>query len=240
MQAIVTNHLVVRGSYRSLSLVVYGNTTEDLGQFNIDVDLDGSLANTISVVEGDLEDLPPALRPNSLSTEQTLSSLKSLSLKNIPQDIPLELRQFLQLILKMLESPKFGLVKNKVLTSLLSVASIYATPCFPSMITMQEQLGLDKLVYNQEVQLAIAEAKKGLLEMHDSFIFQAGDQSAEFIAEAMLLESENETAAPKQLLETLSHYFKFGSSTGDAVHRELSKVIGYLACVCTYDIISSL
>ncbi|XP_009631269.1 protein virilizer homolog isoform X1 [Nicotiana tomentosiformis] len=239
VEAIVTNHLVVRGSYRSLSLVVYGNTTEDLGQFNIDVDLDGSLANTISVVEGDLEDLPPALRPNNLSTEQTLSSLKSLSLKNIPQDIPLELRQFLQLILKMLESPKFGLVKNKVLTSLLSVASIYATPCFPSMITMQEQLGLDKLVYNQEVQLAIAEAKKELLEIHDSFIFQAGDQSAEFVADAMLLESENETPAPKQLLDSLSHYFKFGSSTRDVVHRELSKRENMVLCLSLALLVSS-
>lgn len=220
MQAIVTNHLVVRGSYRSLTLVVYGNTTADLGQFNIDVDLDGSLANTVSVVEGDLEDLPPALRPNNLSTEQTLSSLKSLSLKSIPRDIPLELRQLLQLICRMLESPKFGLMKNKVISSLLSVASIYATPCFPSITTMHVQLGLNKLVYNQEVQLAIAEAKKALLEMRNSF----GDQSTEFATDAMLVESEIETAAPKQLLDSLSHYIKFGSSLDAVAHREVSKV----------------
>ncbi|KAK4362634.1 hypothetical protein RND71_017875 [Anisodus tanguticus] len=239
VEAIVTNHLVVRGSYRSLSLVVYGNTTEDLGQFNMDVDLDGSLANTVSVVEGDLEDLPPALRPNNLSTEQTLSSLKSLSLKSIPQDIPLELRQLLQLILRMLESPKFGLGKNKVLTSLLSVASIYATPCFPSMTTMHEQLGLDKLVYNQEVQLAIAEAKKELLEMHSSFTFQPGDQSTEFATDAMLVESEIETAAPKQLLDSLSHYYKFGSSPNDTAHRELSKRENMVLCLSLALLVSS-
>ncbi|KAI7728685.1 hypothetical protein M8C21_019056 [Ambrosia artemisiifolia] len=48
VEAIVTSHLVVRGSYRSLSLVIYGNTGEDLGQFNIEVDLDSSLTNTMS------------------------------------------------------------------------------------------------------------------------------------------------------------------------------------------------
>ncbi|XP_055825859.1 protein virilizer homolog isoform X2 [Solanum dulcamara] len=239
VEAIVTNHLVVRGSYRSLTLVVYGNTIEDLGQFNIDVDLDGSLANTVSVVEGDLEDLPPALRPNNLSTEQTLSSLKSLSLKSIPQAISLELRQLLQLILRMLESPKFGLMKNKVLTSLLSVASIYATPCFPSITTMHEQLGLDKLVYNQEIQLAIAEAKNELLEMHNSFIFQPGDHSTEFVTDAMLIESEIETAAPKQLLDSLSHYFKFGSSPDAAAHREVSKSENMVLCLTLALLVSS-
>lgn len=239
VEAIVTNHLVVRGSYRSLTLVVYGNTTEDLGQFNIDVDLDGSLANTVSVVEGDLEDLPPALRPNKLSTEQTLSFLKSLSLKSIPLAIPLELRQFLQLTLRMLESPKFGLMKNKVLTSLLSVASNYATPCFPSTTTMHEQLGLDKLVFNQEAQFAIAEAKKELLEMHNSFIFQPGDHSVEFSTDAMLVESEIETAAPKQLLDSLSQYFKFGSSPDAASHREASKRENMVLCLTLALLVSS-
>ncbi|KAF7851934.1 hypothetical protein BT93_L1646 [Corymbia citriodora subsp. variegata] len=38
VEAVVTNHLVVRGSYRSLSLVIYGNTAEDLGQYNIEFD----------------------------------------------------------------------------------------------------------------------------------------------------------------------------------------------------------
>lgn len=239
VEAIVTNHLVVRGSYRNLSLVVYGNTTADLGQFNIDVDLDGTLANTVSVVEGDLQDLPPALRPNNLSTEQTLSSLKSLSLKNISQDIPLELRQLLQLIVRMLESPKFGLVKNKVLTSLLSVASVYATPCFPSIATMHEQLGLDKLVYSQEVQLAIAEARKELLEMYNSFIFQPGDQSTEFATDAMLVEAEIETTAPKQLLDSLSHYFKFGNSLDAAAHCDVSKRENMVLCLTLALLVSS-
>ncbi|CAN4087886.1 unnamed protein product [Withania somnifera] len=239
VEAIVTNHLVVRGSYRNLSLVVYGNTTADLGQFNIDVDLDGSLANTVSVVEGDLEDLPPALRPNNMSTEQILSSLKSLSLKNVPQEIPLELRQLLQLIVKMLESPKFGLMKNKVLTSLLSVASVYATPCIPSIATMHEQLGLDKLVYSKEGQLAIAEVKKELLEMYNSFIFQPSDQSTEFATDAILVESEIEIAAPKQLLDSLSHYFKFGNSLDAAAHHDVSKREDMVLCLTLALLVSS-
>ncbi|CAN4085379.1 unnamed protein product [Withania somnifera] len=227
VEAIATNHLVVRGSYRNLSLVVYGNTTADLGQFNIDVDLDGSLANTISVVEGDLEDLPPALRPNNLSSEQ-LSSLKSLSFKNISQDIPLELRQLLQLIVRMLESPKFGLVKNKVLSSLLSVASVYATPYVPSISTMHKQLGLDKLVYSKELQL-----------MYNSFIFQPDDQSTEFATDAMLVESEIETAAPTQLLDSLSPYFKFGNSLDAAARHDVSKRENMVLCLTLALLVSS-
>lgn len=61
VEAVVTNHLLVRGTYRSLSLVVYGNTAEDLGQCNIELDVDNSLANFVSTSLAKLEDLPPLL-----------------------------------------------------------------------------------------------------------------------------------------------------------------------------------
>ncbi|KAL7198099.1 hypothetical protein ACSBR2_020590 [Camellia fascicularis] len=50
------------GSYCSFSLVIYGNTAEDLGQLSIEVDLVGSLTDTIFSVVGKLEGLPPALQ----------------------------------------------------------------------------------------------------------------------------------------------------------------------------------
>lgn len=45
LHAVVTNHLVVSGSYCSFSLVIYGNTAEDLGQLSIEVDLVSSLTD---------------------------------------------------------------------------------------------------------------------------------------------------------------------------------------------------
>ncbi|KAL7198100.1 hypothetical protein ACSBR2_020590 [Camellia fascicularis] len=48
--------------YCSFSLVIYGNTAEDLGQLSIEVDLVGSLTDTIFSVVGKLEGLPPALQ----------------------------------------------------------------------------------------------------------------------------------------------------------------------------------
>ncbi|KAI3473382.1 hypothetical protein Pfo_030672 [Paulownia fortunei] len=94
VEAVVTNHFVVRGSYRSLSMVIYGNTAEDLGQFNIEVDLDTSLTDTVTAVEGNLEDLPPAFHPTMLTIRELVSPLKILSQAVVVLDIPLELRNF--------------------------------------------------------------------------------------------------------------------------------------------------
>ncbi|KAL0338696.1 UNVERIFIED_CONTAM: protein virilizer [Sesamum angustifolium] len=90
VEAVVTNHLVVRGSYRSLSMVIYGNTAEDLGQFNIEVDLDNTLTDTVSGVEGKVEDLPPAFHPNTLTIKEIVSPLKILSQAVVMLDLPLD------------------------------------------------------------------------------------------------------------------------------------------------------
>lgn len=106
MQAIVTNHLVLRGTYRSLTLVIYGNTAEDLGQFNIELDLDHSLANVVSSPsEGKLEDLPPALHSSKFTFEESLSSLKPLSLQATELDLSIEVKKILLLALTMYQIP---------------------------------------------------------------------------------------------------------------------------------------
>ncbi|KAL6273237.1 hypothetical protein ACE6H2_023929 [Prunus campanulata] len=51
--------------YRSLR-VIYGNTAEDLGQFNIEFD-DSSITNLVSSAVGKLEDLPLALHSTYLT-----------------------------------------------------------------------------------------------------------------------------------------------------------------------------
>ncbi|KAL6842285.1 hypothetical protein ACP4OV_027933 [Aristida adscensionis] len=102
VEAIVTNHLVLRGTYRSLTLVIYGNTAEDLGQFNIELGLDHSLPNVISSPsEGKLEDLPPALHSSKLTFEESLSSLKPLSFQATELDLSVEVKKILHLALKM-------------------------------------------------------------------------------------------------------------------------------------------
>ncbi|XP_052149602.1 protein virilizer homolog isoform X4 [Oryza glaberrima] len=106
VEAIVTNHLVLRGTYRSLTLVIYGNTAEDLGQFNIELDLDHSLANVVSSPsEGKLEDLPPALHSSKFTFEESLSSLKPLSLQATELDLSIEVKKILLLALTMYQIP---------------------------------------------------------------------------------------------------------------------------------------
>ncbi|TVU46430.1 hypothetical protein EJB05_05967 [Eragrostis curvula] len=102
VEAIVTNHLVLRGTYRSLTLVIYGNTAEDLGQFNIELGLDNSLANVVSSPsEGKLEDLPPALHSSKLTFEESLSSLKPLSFQVTELNLSTEVKKILHLTLKL-------------------------------------------------------------------------------------------------------------------------------------------
>ncbi|XP_044958124.1 protein virilizer homolog isoform X1 [Hordeum vulgare subsp. vulgare] len=102
VEAIVTNHLVLRGTYRSLTLVIYGNTAEDLGQFNIELGLDHSLANVVSSPsEGKFEDLPPALRSSKFKFEESLSSIKPLSFQSTDLELSLEVKKILYLALKM-------------------------------------------------------------------------------------------------------------------------------------------
>lgn len=106
VQAIVTNHLVVRGSYRSLTLIVYGNTAEDLGQFNIEFDLDSSLANVVcSPCEGKLEDLPLALHSNKLLFEESVASLKTITSPIAKFEVSSDLKQFVLLAVKMGQNP---------------------------------------------------------------------------------------------------------------------------------------
>uniref|UniRef100_A0A0E0KFJ8 Virilizer N-terminal domain-containing protein n=1 Tax=Oryza punctata TaxID=4537 RepID=A0A0E0KFJ8_ORYPU len=106
VEAIVTNHLVLRGTYRSLTLVIYGNTAEDLGQFNIELDLDHSLANVVSSPsEGKLEDLPPALHSSKFTFEESLSSLKPLSLQATELDLSIDVKKILHLALTMYQIP---------------------------------------------------------------------------------------------------------------------------------------
>ncbi|CAH9135389.1 unnamed protein product [Cuscuta epithymum] len=208
IEAVVTNHLVIRGSYRSLSLVIYGNTAEDLGQFNIEVDLDNSLANTVSSVEGNLEDLPPALPPTNVIFQENLSPLKSLSLRAPHLDISIEIKQVLQLTLKILGFQNAGHITNRLVRPILSVASVYTTSCLHSMTTIHKQLGLDTLICDDKVHNVLGEARKELLEMYKELNYQEMKELSEFSTESVSTALEADSGSTKQLVDALIQYFK--------------------------------
>lgn len=214
--------MVVRGSYRSLSLVIYGNTAEDLGQFNIEVELDNSLANTVSVVEGNLDDLPLALHPTNVTIQENLSPLKSLSLK-VPQlDIPIEIKQFLQLALKILDCQNLGHVTDRLLSSILSVASVYATSCLHSTVTINKQLRLDNS--DGDVHNVLIEAGKELSDIYKDLNYQSGNELSEFSTEGVCAVLGADIASTEQLVDALSHYFKDGQGICNGSNSGLSKV----------------
>ncbi|KAF5772922.1 putative protein virilizer [Helianthus annuus] len=195
VEAIVTSHLVVRGSYRSLSLVIYGNTGEDLGQFNIDVDLDASLTNTVSTVEGNLDDLPPALNPVNSTVEEPISPLKSLTFKPIASDIPVEIKQFLQTSFKILEIPNAGYdALNTVVNSLVSAATVYSTQ------SLQCASGNHEPVDSEESCFDFSQANKDLLDIFNRLL-------PENLTDNVFLESEGDLVNSKQLVDILTQRY---------------------------------
>ncbi|KAL8217068.1 hypothetical protein R6Q57_023905 [Mikania cordata] len=197
VEAIVTNHLVVRGSYRSLSLVIYGNTGEDLGQFNIEVDLDGSLTNTVSIVEGNLEDLPPALNPKSSTIEEPISPLKSLTFKPIASDILVEIKQFLHISFKILEMPNVGHdALNTVVNSLVSAATMYSTQSMQCVFRNHE------LVDHEESCFDFSQARKELFDIYNN-----QNSVPEKLTDNIFLESEGDLISSKHLVEILTQHY---------------------------------
>ncbi|CAA3021769.1 Hypothetical predicted protein [Olea europaea subsp. europaea] len=215
LESVVTNHLVIRGSYRSLSMVIYGNTAEDLGQFNIEVDLDGTLTDNVSAIEGKLEDLPPAFRPMKPTIEELVFPLKILSQSVIALDIPLEIKKFLYLAFQTLESPNLGAVADKVLSSMLSVASIYATPYLSHETINQKKFGIDILKSNGEAHQVLTEARKELSDIFKGLRDQSeGSDSLCF---------EYEVPTSKELVDTLYKHFDFCGNYGNFGYPQLSQ-----------------
>ena len=127
-------HLVIRGSYRILSLVVYGNTTEELGQFSVEFDLDNSLASLVrSPAEGKIEDLPLALQPIKSTFEESISSLRQLHRIVEPLQLPL-VKQILYLSVKIGQMPLDEGSAQKLIKALLSATSPFLSIDFSTAV----------------------------------------------------------------------------------------------------------
>ncbi|KAL7137266.1 hypothetical protein ABFS83_10G080600 [Erythranthe nasuta] len=221
VEAMVTNHLVVRGSYRSLSMVVYGNTAEDLGQFNIEVDFESSLPDTVTAVEGNLEDLPPAFHPTMLTIKELASPLKILS-QAVLLDVPLELKKFLLLAFKTLDSHNLGVEADKIISLLLSVTSTYKTSFLSHKAIDLKQLGVDRLISAGDDN-TLTEAGTELLDIYGRLENQSVDPSTASSPESLFFESEAGLPNSKELTETLLQHFDFCSSAGNVGYPYLSQ-----------------
>lgn len=220
MQAVVTNHLVVRGSYRSLSLVVYGNTAEDLGQFNIEFD-DSSLTDIASSVEGNLEDLPLPIHCAKSTNEEVVCSLQALLQPDSVLDLSIEVKQLLQLVLKILEVQEPGNAVHKVVGAVVSAASAYITQDLPSGAINRKPLSWGRSKDSKELQTVISECK---LELYKVLQLESGDMLVESSAECSLLEHDNNPVTSKFLVDMFHQYFHIESNSSSVRHPLLSKV----------------
>lgn len=231
MQAVVTSHLVVRGTYRSLTLVVYGNTAEDLGQFNIDFDLDSSLANLVcSSSEGKLEDLPPALRSTKLSLEESICSLKLLCLPVPEPDFTLELKEFIHLIYKVFDASSLGNDVHNVVSSVASVVSTYITGSLQFTELSCNQNGqINSLNCLKEPNSNLSQARNELSELYKTILQKSGHVSNKLSGDCDMIESDAEMAAPafELLLDVLGRYF-FSKGHFQTDHTSLSQVTTFL------------
>ncbi|KAK8562208.1 hypothetical protein V6N12_049255 [Hibiscus sabdariffa] len=222
VEAVVTNHLVVRGSYRSLSLVIYGNTAEDLGQFNIELD-DSSLTSLVSSAEGKLEDLPLPLRAFNRTFEESLYSLNFLSLPAVTLDLSVEVKQLLQLMLKILDLPKLGYAVHKILCTVALAAASLITFDLECNAVNQKHLTSGGKKDFKELDHGINEARKELLELYEALQRKSMNESSESSTECIFMELDADFASSKQLVEMLSPFFQFSRSSSGFGHHQLSE-----------------
>ncbi|XP_043712875.1 protein virilizer homolog [Telopea speciosissima] len=208
VEAVVTNHLVVRGSFRSLTLVIYGNTAEDLGQF-IEVDFDSSLANLVSSPsEGKLEDLPPVIHSTKLAFEESISSLKSLCLPIAEPDISVEIRQFVTLVLKVFELSDLGDASEKIADIVVSAVSSYVSnDLHGTKITLNQYKQVCSRNCQEKSQCVLTEARSELLQLFKLLQHGSGNLLAEILGDEIIFESEGDLATPDLLTEVLEKYF---------------------------------
>ncbi|KAK7392701.1 hypothetical protein VNO78_21145 [Psophocarpus tetragonolobus] len=236
VEAVVTSHLVVRGSYRSLSLVIYGNTAEDLGQFNIDID-DNAFTDLVDSTEGKLEDLPPALRSTNLTIDDLRSSLSVLSIPVPPTDISIEVNLFLQLMLKILELSELGDVGHKIVNTVVSAISSYISSDICESVSGSYQMR--KRSENlEELHSVISEARKELLEVYRVLHKKSRSESTECSSEGNYVDMDAEILDAKTLVDMFNMYFHFrrhSSCMGDhclsqSEHALLGLSMAYLLC----------
>lgn len=219
VEAVVTNHLLVRGKYRSLTMVIYGNTAEDLGQFNVEFETDSSLANVVySSSDGNLEDLPPALRSTKLTFEEYISSFGSLGFPFPDLDITPDMKQFLQLAFMISKVSNEQSTICKLVTTVVSAVSSYVKSDNSSVPVYWDHHMLSGSIDDkkdpQQVIHVISEARKELFEIYKNLRHSVG--SSLLLEDEIVLGPEAEVPTSEVLVEMFSQTFPSLIKTADA------------------------
>ncbi|CAA7405436.1 unnamed protein product [Spirodela intermedia] len=221
-----TNHLIVRGNYRSLSLVIYGNTAEDLGQFNIDVDMDSSLANLVySSSEGKIEDLPPPLRSMKLPLEDSISSLKSLSLPVPVSNLSADMEEFLQLVFKICQIPDLADALCKVVSAVVSLISSYVSGGFGSAMTICRQKFGDATEWRknpQHASNALTDARDELRALYENHLLSIESKQSKLF-ENEVPEAKSMSTNSELLVYLFGQCFPFYEESNTHGHLLLSQ-----------------
>lgn len=226
VEAVVTSHLVVRGSYRSLSLVIYGNTAEDLGQFNIEFDLDSSLSNLVSSMEAKLDDLPPLLKLSNLTIDEFVSLPNALSLPVISSNISMETKQLLQLMFKILELSNPLDETYRIVSNIVSAASSFVTCDMQWTPVFQKQFLQDKCKgCVDESKRVLNDARKELLDLYKYKVLNSESQNASprESEDCPFIEFEGDLATSKELMVMFNQYLNFGVNSSVVEHFHLSQ-----------------
>ncbi|ONK69373.1 uncharacterized protein A4U43_C05F22180 [Asparagus officinalis] len=209
VEAVITNHLVVRGCYRSLTLIIYGNTAEDLGQFNIEFDLDNSLVSVApSPSEGRLEDLPPALLSEKITFEESILSTKCFSLPVPDLDLSSEMKQFLRLTLSICQISDDVDTIHKVARPVVSAICSYITSDYKCMVFNGDQLKpgyADRKKDPQKIVSVLAEAKNELVQLYESLQLLPGNEH--MLTEDIIFEPVSDLMTSQLLVDMLFHCF---------------------------------
>ena len=204
-------------------MVIYGNTAEDLGQFNIDID-DNALTDLVDSTEGKLEDLPPALRSTSFTIDDSRSYLNVLSIPVPATDISVEVNLFLQLMLKILEFSELGDAGHKIVDPVVSAITSYISSDICESIGGRYQMR--KRSENlEELHSVVNEGRKELLEVYKVLHKKFRSGSSECSPDANYLEMDAEMLDSKTLVDMFNQYFHFQRHSSCIGDHCLSQVI---------------
>ncbi|KAG6547572.1 hypothetical protein Mapa_011021 [Marchantia paleacea] len=246
VQVAVTDHLVIRGTYDSLTMILYGNSSIDIGQLSGNHDMESALpSSSLDEASYRLEDLPEALHPRKEKL-CPITSLQHLHLVYNDQEQILLVRQLLQLSEHVGRASTDPLTMNKLVKILVSaVTSLQVSetrcnvsPSFTSWPSSANMAGLES-PETIKVPQGLLEAKRELQELQDELQNRREEKPHENTRDEDEVAHERKSAGDvsksaevsDRVLEFIVHWIQDGFQPS-----EVKRLIGGLAAaqlLCT-------
>ncbi|BFI24303.1 protein MpVIR [Marchantia polymorpha subsp. ruderalis] len=246
VQVAVTDHIVIRGTYDSLTMILYGNSSIDIGQLSGNHDLESALpSSSLDDASYRLEDLPEALHPRKEKL-CPITSLQHLHLVYNDQEQILLVRQLLQLLEHIGGASTDPLTMNKLVKILVSAVTslqvsetrFSASPSFTSWPSSANMAGLE-VQETMKVPQGLLEAKRELQELQDELKNRRDEKLYEFTRDEDEVAHEEKSAGDvsksaevsDRVLEFIVHWIQDGFQPS-----EVKRLIGGLAAaqlLCT-------